>query len=144
MPVKQPHTAANEFLHAACIVALADTTAGYARLAHLPDGASSFTTIELKSNFLGTVREGSIACVATTQHLGRSTHSCHCQMESEADPKDTSPASTGSACLRHCGGDGSTGGCRTKSQPTFTTLLTCLRLYLSRTRVIAPKSLTPQ
>lgn len=73
MPVKRLHIAPNEFLHAASIVALADTTAGYATMAHLPDGASSFTTIELKSNFLGTVREGSIACVATAQHLGRNT-----------------------------------------------------------------------
>lgn len=77
MPVKQLHIAPNDLLHAASVVALADTTAGYATLAHPPEGASSFTTIELKSNFLGTVREGSIACVATAQHLGRNTHSCH-------------------------------------------------------------------
>ena len=55
------------------MVALADTTCGYATIAHLPAGAESFTTIELKSNHLGTVREGSIACVATAQHLGRNT-----------------------------------------------------------------------
>jgi len=73
MPVKKLHVAPNEFLHAASIVALADTTCGYATIAHLPEGALSFTTIELKSNHLGTVREGSIACVATAQHLGRST-----------------------------------------------------------------------
>lgn len=73
MPVKRLHIAPNEFLHAASIVALADTSCGYATIAHLPEGAQSFTTIELKSNHLGTVREGSIACVATAQHLGRST-----------------------------------------------------------------------
>lgn len=73
MPVKKLHAAPNEFLHAASIVALADTTCGYASLAHLPAGATSFTTIELKSNHLGTVREGSIACLATAQHLGRNT-----------------------------------------------------------------------
>lgn len=73
MPVKQLHFAPNNFLHAASIVALADTTCGYGTIAHLPEGAESFTTIELKSNHLGTVREGSIACVATAQHLGRST-----------------------------------------------------------------------
>ena len=73
MPVKQLHFAPNDFLHAASVVALADTTCGYATMAHLPEGASSFTTIELKSNHLGTVREGSIACVATAQHLGRNT-----------------------------------------------------------------------
>lgn len=73
MPVKKLHIAPNDFLHAASVVALADTTCGYCTLAHLPEGAESFTTIELKSNHLGTVREGSIACVATAQHLGRTT-----------------------------------------------------------------------
>ena len=73
MTVKQLHFAPNNFLHAASIVALADTTCGYATVAHLPQGAQSFTTIELKSNHLGTVSEGSIACLATAQHLGRNT-----------------------------------------------------------------------
>jgi uncharacterized protein (TIGR00369 family) len=71
MPVRKLHIAPNEFLHAASIVALADTTCGYATIAHLPDGAESFTTIELKSNHLATVKEGGIVCVATSQHLGR-------------------------------------------------------------------------
>jgi uncharacterized protein (TIGR00369 family) len=65
--------APNGFLHAASIIALADTACGYACIAHLPEGAQNFTTIELKSNFLGTVRSGAIACVATAAHLGRST-----------------------------------------------------------------------
>ena len=73
MPVKKLHFAPNDFLHAASIVALADTTCGYATIAHLPAGATSFTTIELKSNHLGTIKEGSIACTATAQHLGRNT-----------------------------------------------------------------------
>lgn len=73
MPVKKIHFAPNDFLHAASVVALADTTCGYATIAHLPEGAESFTTIELKSNHLGTIKEGGIACVATAQHLGRTT-----------------------------------------------------------------------
>lgn len=73
MAIKKLHFAPNDFLHAASIVALADTTCGYASLAHLPDGADSFTTVELKSNHLGTLREGSAACQATAQHLGRNT-----------------------------------------------------------------------
>ena len=73
MAVKQLHIAPNEFLHAASVVALADTSCGYATIAHMPKGARSFTTIELKSNFLGTVREGVIACEATAQHLGKTT-----------------------------------------------------------------------
>ena len=73
MNIKKLHFAPNDFLHAASIVALADTTCGYATYAHLPEGAKSFTTIELKSNHLGTLRQGHAACVATAQHLGRST-----------------------------------------------------------------------
>jgi 1,4-dihydroxy-2-naphthoyl-CoA hydrolase len=65
--------APNGYLHAATVIALADTAAGYACLAHLPDGAQNFTTIELKSNFLGTAREGTLGCVATPAHLGRTT-----------------------------------------------------------------------
>ena len=72
MKLARQHFAPNNFLHAASIVALADTTCGYATLAHLPEGAASFTTIELKSNHLGTVREGTLVCEARAQHLGRS------------------------------------------------------------------------
>ena len=65
--------APNGYLHAATVVALADTACGYGCLAHLPDGAENFTTIELKTNFLGTAREGTLACVAKPVHLGRTT-----------------------------------------------------------------------
>ncbi|MEO8740155.1 MAG: PaaI family thioesterase [Casimicrobiaceae bacterium] len=65
--------APNGFLHAATVVELADTACGYGCLAHLPAGAETFTTIELKANFLGTARQGTISCVATPVHLGRNT-----------------------------------------------------------------------
>jgi 1,4-dihydroxy-2-naphthoyl-CoA hydrolase len=65
--------APNSYLHAASVIALADTACGYGCLAHLPAGAENFTTIELKCNFLGTVREGTITCVATPGHLGKTT-----------------------------------------------------------------------
>ena len=60
-------------LHAAAIIALADTAAGYATRAHLPDGAASFATIELKTNFFGTQAEGVLLCEATAVHGGRHT-----------------------------------------------------------------------
>jgi 1,4-dihydroxy-2-naphthoyl-CoA hydrolase len=63
--------APNGFLHAATIIALADTCCGMGTIAHLPDGASLFTTVELKCNFLGTVREGSITCEAELVQTGR-------------------------------------------------------------------------
>src|SRR5438477_9377489 len=65
--------APNGYLHAATVIALADTACGYGCIAHLPPGAENFTTIELKSNFLGTARDGTIVCVATPAHLGRAT-----------------------------------------------------------------------
>jgi len=65
--------APNGFLHAASVVALADTSCGYGCVAHLPEGARGFTTVELKANFLGTAREGVIECHATPLHLGRTT-----------------------------------------------------------------------
>lgn len=65
--------APNGFLHAASVILLADTSAGYATVAHLPDGAKNFTTIELKSNFLGTTKEGLMRCEAGAEHLGRTT-----------------------------------------------------------------------
>ncbi|WP_293960348.1 PaaI family thioesterase [uncultured Fusobacterium sp.] len=73
LSIKPHHIAPNGFLHAATIIALADTTCGYASFSHLPEGAESLCTIELKSNYLGTVREGGIFCVATAMHLGRNT-----------------------------------------------------------------------
>ena len=87
MPVKKLHFAPNNFINAASIVALADTTCGYATMAHLPKGAQSFTTIELKSNHLGTVSEGSIACLATAQHLGRNTQVWDAVVTDEANGK---------------------------------------------------------
>jgi uncharacterized protein (TIGR00369 family) len=71
--VERRHMAPNGFLHAASVIALADTACGYGCRASLPEGATSFTTIELKSNFLGTAREGDVACEARLTHGGRTT-----------------------------------------------------------------------
>ena len=73
LEVKRHHMAPNGFLHAGSIVTLADTACGYGCLSTLPEGATSFTTIELKSNFLGTARDGAIECVAKAVHKGRNT-----------------------------------------------------------------------
>lgn len=73
LAVRKPLMAPNGFLHAGTVVTLADTCAGYGCVAALPDGASGFTTIELKSNHLGTARDGTLECVATPAHLGRTT-----------------------------------------------------------------------
>jgi uncharacterized protein (TIGR00369 family) len=72
--VSRGHMAPNGFLHAASVVALVDSACGYACVASLPDGASGFTTIEIKTNFLGTAKEGDrVACEARLVHGGRMT-----------------------------------------------------------------------
>jgi len=73
LPVSKRLMAPNGYLHAASVIALADTSAGYGCIASLPEGARGFTTIELKSNFLGTVTEGAIECEARAVHLGKTT-----------------------------------------------------------------------
>jgi 1,4-dihydroxy-2-naphthoyl-CoA hydrolase len=73
LTVKSIHLAPNGFLHAGSIVTLADTSCGYGCFATLPEGATGFTTIELKSNHLGTALEGTIVSRATPVHLGRTT-----------------------------------------------------------------------
>jgi len=73
MTVEPWMMAPNGYLHAASQILLADTCAGYATMAHLPEGAKGFTTLELKSNFLGTAKEGVLSVEAVAEHMGRTT-----------------------------------------------------------------------
>jgi 1,4-dihydroxy-2-naphthoyl-CoA hydrolase len=73
LDVRQHHLAPNDYLHAATVIALADTSCGYGCISSLPEGGTGFTTIELKTNFLRTAREGTIACEARLVHGGRTT-----------------------------------------------------------------------
>jgi len=73
MPIQPKLFAPNGFVHAGSIITLADTLAGNSTIAHLPEGAISFTTMELKSNFLGAIREGTLECESTAEHMGRTS-----------------------------------------------------------------------
>lgn len=73
LPIREELLAPNGYLHAATVVALADTCCGYGALASLPEGATGFTTVELKTNFTGTALEGVIECTASLAHGGRTT-----------------------------------------------------------------------
>jgi uncharacterized protein (TIGR00369 family) len=73
LPIVPTLMAPNGYLHAASVIALADTCSGYGCIANLPAGAAGFTTVELKSNHLGTALDGTIVGVATPAHLGRTT-----------------------------------------------------------------------
>jgi uncharacterized protein (TIGR00369 family) len=71
------------YLHAATLVALADSACGYGTLAGLPDTTTGFTTIELKANLLATADHGILLCQAQRRHGGATTQvwdaevSCH-------------------------------------------------------------------
>lgn len=73
MPVRKALLAWNGFLHGGSVVTLADTACGYGTVNSLPADAAGFTTLELKSNFLGTARDGVVECVARPVHKGRTT-----------------------------------------------------------------------
>lgn len=74
LAVRRELMAPNGYLHGATVIALADTACGYGAIANLPEGASGFTTIELKSNFLASAKAGeAVACEARLVHGGRRT-----------------------------------------------------------------------
>jgi 1,4-dihydroxy-2-naphthoyl-CoA hydrolase len=73
LTLRQDHFAPNGYVHAAALVALADTAAGYGCLLNLPEGGTGFTTIELKTNFLRSATEGTITCEARLVHGGKTT-----------------------------------------------------------------------
>lgn len=85
--IRPEFMAPNGFLHAATVIALADTTCGYGVIANLPDGAQGFTTVELKSNFFSTAREGVITCSAHQVHSGRTTQVWDAEVVNQASGK---------------------------------------------------------
>jgi uncharacterized protein (TIGR00369 family) len=73
LELRAEHLAPNGYLHAGVLVTLADTVCGFGCVASLPEGAVGFTTIELKTNFLATAREGALVCRGELVHGGRTT-----------------------------------------------------------------------
>jgi uncharacterized protein (TIGR00369 family) len=84
MTLAAKHLAVNGYLHAGSVVSLADTSCGFGCIAHLPAAAFNFTTVELKSNFLGTATEGRVRSEAILQHAGRSTQIWDATVRAEA------------------------------------------------------------
>jgi len=87
MQITHQHLAPNGYLHAASVIALADTTCGWGTYLNLPETAGGFTTIELKSNFLGTSLEGFIYCEAVAEHIGKTTQVWDATVMNEAGKK---------------------------------------------------------
>lgn len=87
LPVRPDLLAPNGYLHAASVIGLVDTLAGYGCIANLPGGASGFTTVELKTNFLGTARDGAVLGEAVPVHAGRTTQVFDARAWRESDGK---------------------------------------------------------
>jgi len=87
LELKPEHLAPNEFLHAATVIAIADSCAGMGCMASLPEDAAGFTTIELKTNFLGTAREGALRCDARMVHGGSRTQVWDSTVRREQDDR---------------------------------------------------------
>jgi 1,4-dihydroxy-2-naphthoyl-CoA hydrolase len=86
--VGERHMAPNGYLHAASVIALTDSACGVGCMASLPEGAVGFTTIELKSNFLGTARPGDgVGCAARLVHGGRTTQVWDAEVRHEGSGK---------------------------------------------------------
>ena len=73
LELQEKHLAPNGYLHAGTVVGLADSASGYGCILNLPDGATGFTTVELKTNFLRSAQTGTIDCEARLVHGGRTT-----------------------------------------------------------------------
>jgi len=73
LAVEEKHMAPNGYLHAGTVVGFADSVCGYGCMLNLPEGATGFTTIELKTNFLSSARGGTVECEARMVHGGRTT-----------------------------------------------------------------------
>jgi uncharacterized protein (TIGR00369 family) len=84
LPLREELLAPNGYLHAGTVVALADSACGYGCIASLPEGATGFTTIELKTNFLGTALEGVLSCESNLLHGGRTTQVWDATVTNEA------------------------------------------------------------
>jgi 1,4-dihydroxy-2-naphthoyl-CoA hydrolase len=83
LAIEPHHIAPNGYLHAGAVVGLADSACGYGCVASLPEGAETFATIEIKTNFLGTVTEGAIECRARLIHGGRTTQVWDAEVRAE-------------------------------------------------------------
>jgi 1,4-dihydroxy-2-naphthoyl-CoA hydrolase len=73
LELAEKHMAPNGYVHAGTVVGLADSVCGYGCVLNLPEGATGFTTVELKTNFLRSAQSGTVDCEARLVHGGRTT-----------------------------------------------------------------------
>lgn len=75
------------YLLAGAVLSVADILCAYGVSTAWPEGANGFTTVEVKCNFTGTLREGAAVCVAQLLHGGRTTQVWDATVSDEASGK---------------------------------------------------------
>lgn len=75
------------YLLAGAVLSVADILCAYGVSTAWPEGASGFTTAEVKCNFVGTLREGEVLATATLLHGGRTTQVWDARVEDAATGK---------------------------------------------------------
>src|SRR6201996_4389889 len=71
-------------IHGGAVMALADSVGAAATVINLPQDATGTTTIESKTNFIGSAREGTtVVATATPVHRGRRTQVWQTRLETE-------------------------------------------------------------
>src|SRR5579862_5734481 len=71
MPWSDERCTSGGILHGGALMALADSAGAMAAFLHLPADATGTTTVESKTNFFRSVREGHVEAVARPLHAGR-------------------------------------------------------------------------
>src|SRR5471030_162157 len=71
-------------IHGGAVMAFADSVGAAATIINLPEDAKGTTTIESKTNFIGSAREGTtVIATATPIHRGRRTQVWQTRLETE-------------------------------------------------------------
>ncbi len=74
----------NRTIHGGAVMALADSVGAAATVINLPEDAKGTTTIESKTNFIGSAREeAAVIAIATPVHRGRRTQVWQTRLETD-------------------------------------------------------------
>ncbi len=73
LPWRAELCTAGGLMHGGALMALADTVGAMLAFSHLPDGSGGTATLSSSTNFLGSVRQGSVEATARLLHRGRTT-----------------------------------------------------------------------
>jgi 1,4-dihydroxy-2-naphthoyl-CoA hydrolase len=85
--VREDLVAHTGYLLAGVVLSVADILCAYGVDTVWPEGASGFTTVEVKCNFMGTLTKGAGVCTAELLHGGRTTQVWDAQFRDEATGK---------------------------------------------------------